>query len=145
MQLYTKILLGLVLGTVLGLAGNAARIDWLQAFLISLEPVGTAFIRLITMIVIPLVIASLMVGTASLGDLRKLMEPKAPVTREWHDERHRQLEEMIEREAKAWNKRLIKEETERKADTAKTNDRFQTECQEHRNRIDVLERKTGIP
>ena len=72
MQLYTKILLGLVLGTVLGLAGNAARIDWLQAFLISLEPVGTAFIRLITMIVIPLVIASLMVGTASLGDLRKL-------------------------------------------------------------------------
>ena len=72
MQLYTKILLGLVLGTVLGLAGNAARIGWLQAFLISLEPVGTAFIRLITMIVIPLVIASLMVGTASLGDLRKL-------------------------------------------------------------------------
>ena len=72
MQLYTKILLGLVLGTVLGLVANAARIDWLQAFLISLEPVGTAFIRLITMIVIPLVIASLMVGTASLGDLRKL-------------------------------------------------------------------------
>ena len=72
MQLYTKILLGLVLGTVLGLAGNAARIDWLQAFLISLEPVGKGFIRLITMIVIPLVIASLMVGTASLGDLRKL-------------------------------------------------------------------------
>ena len=72
MQLYTKILLGLVLGTVLGLVANAARIDWLQAFLISLEPVGKGFIRLITMIVIPLVIASLMVGTASLGDLRKL-------------------------------------------------------------------------
>ena len=72
MQLYTKILLGLVLGTVLGLVANAARIDWLQEFLISLEPVGTGFIRLITMIVIPLVIASLMVGTASLGDLRKL-------------------------------------------------------------------------
>ncbi len=72
MQLYTKILLGLVLGTVLGLAANAARIDWLQEFLISLEPVGKGFIRLITMIVIPLVIASLMVGTASLGDLRKL-------------------------------------------------------------------------
>ncbi len=72
MQLYTKILLGLVLGTVLGLVANAARVDWLQEFLISLEPVGTGFIRLITMIVIPLVIASLMVGTASLGDLRKL-------------------------------------------------------------------------
>ena len=72
MQLYTKILLGLVLGTVLGLAANAARIDWLQELLVSLEPVGTGFIRLITMIVIPLVVASLMVGTASLGDLRKL-------------------------------------------------------------------------
>ncbi len=72
MQLYTKILLGLVLGTVLGLAANAARVDWLQELLVSLEPVGTGFIRLITMIVIPLVIASLMVGTASLGDLRKL-------------------------------------------------------------------------
>ena len=72
MQLYTKILLGLVLGTVLGLVANAARVDWLQELLVSLEPVGTGFIRLITMIVIPLVIASLMVGTASLGDLRKL-------------------------------------------------------------------------
>ena len=72
MQLYTKILLGLVLGTVLGLVANAARVDWLQELLVSLEPVGTGFIRLITMIVVPLVVASLMVGTASLGDLRKL-------------------------------------------------------------------------
>lgn len=37
-----------------------------------LEPLGTLFIRLITMIVIPLVIASLLVGTASLGDMKKL-------------------------------------------------------------------------
>jgi Na+/H+-dicarboxylate symporter len=34
--------------------------------------VGQAFIKLITMVVIPLVAASLLVGTASLGDLRKL-------------------------------------------------------------------------
>ncbi len=72
MQLYTKILLGLVAGTVAGMVANAAGIGWLRDSLIALEPVGTAFIRLITMIVIPLVIASLMVGTASLGDLRKL-------------------------------------------------------------------------
>ena len=72
MQLYTKILIGLVAGAVVGLAANLADIGWLRETLASLEVVGTAFIRLITMIVIPLVVASLMVGTASLGDIRKL-------------------------------------------------------------------------
>ncbi len=36
------------------------------------EPLGTAFIRLITMVVIPLVVSSLFVGVASLGDVRRL-------------------------------------------------------------------------
>ncbi|MFW5947389.1 MAG: dicarboxylate/amino acid:cation symporter, partial [Gemmatimonadota bacterium] len=40
--------------------------------LIALEPLGIAFIRLITMVVVPLVAASLLIGTASLGDLSKL-------------------------------------------------------------------------
>ena len=72
MQLYTKILIGLTAGTAVGITANAAKIEGLQNVLVELEPVGTAFIRLITMIVIPLVIASLIVGAASLGDLRKL-------------------------------------------------------------------------
>ncbi|TVR60976.1 MAG: dicarboxylate/amino acid:cation symporter [Gemmatimonadales bacterium] len=72
MQLYTKILLGLILGTVVGFIANVAGLVWLQNILIALEPLGTAFIRAITMIVVPLVVASLMVGTASLGDLAKL-------------------------------------------------------------------------
>lgn len=72
MQLYTKILIGLTAGTAVGILANAAKIEGLQNILVELEPVGTAFIRLITMIVIPLVIASLIVGAASLGDLRKL-------------------------------------------------------------------------
>jgi proton glutamate symport protein len=72
MQLYTKILLGLILGAVAGFLANVAGITWLQNVLVSLEPLGTAFIRAITMIVVPLVVASLMVGTASLGDLAKL-------------------------------------------------------------------------
>lgn len=72
MQLYTKILIGLVLGTVLGMVANLMEIVWLRDLFIALEPIGTAFIRLITMIVVPLVVASLLVGTASLGDLRKL-------------------------------------------------------------------------
>jgi proton glutamate symport protein len=72
MQLYTKILLGLVLGAAIGFAANVFELQGLTAVLLALEPIGTAFIRLITMIIIPLVVASLMVGTASLGDLAKL-------------------------------------------------------------------------
>ncbi|MBK9169402.1 MAG: dicarboxylate/amino acid:cation symporter [Bryobacterales bacterium] len=72
MQLYTKILIALGLGVATGATANLAEIEWLRGILVSLEPVGTVFIRLITMIVIPLVISSLLVGTASLGDIRKL-------------------------------------------------------------------------
>jgi Na+/H+-dicarboxylate symporter len=72
MQLYTKILIGLVAGALLGLTANLLELDWLRGFLIAIEPIGTAFIRLITMVVVPLVAASLLIGTASLGDLRKL-------------------------------------------------------------------------
>jgi len=72
MQLYTKILIGLILGAVVGAVANFFSIGPLQAVLTGIEPLGNAFIRAITMIVIPLVVASLLVGTASLGDLRKL-------------------------------------------------------------------------
>lgn len=72
MSLPTRILIGLVAGLVVGLAANLSGIEQLQAILGGLQPFGTAWIRLITMIVIPLVVASLLVGTASLGDLRKV-------------------------------------------------------------------------
>ena len=72
MQLYTKILIGLIAGGTIGAVANAANLTGLVQVLIALEPIGTGFIRLITMIVIPLVVASLLVGTASLGDISKL-------------------------------------------------------------------------
>lgn len=63
-KLHTKIFIGLILGVVIGLVfGEKAQI---------IEPIGTIFFRLITMIVVPLVLLSLMLGTASLGDIRKL-------------------------------------------------------------------------
>ncbi|MBL4684370.1 MAG: dicarboxylate/amino acid:cation symporter [Nannocystaceae bacterium] len=37
-----------------------------------LKPIGTAFMRLIKMVIVPLVFSSLLVGVASLGDVRKL-------------------------------------------------------------------------
>ncbi len=72
MKLHNKILIGLVAGVGVGSLANLARIEWLQSALIAIEPVGSAFIRLITMIVIPLIVASIILGAASLGDLARL-------------------------------------------------------------------------
>jgi Na+/H+-dicarboxylate symporter len=77
-QLYTKILLGMVLGAVAGLViGQSSPFtlvgpDTTQTVLAFVGPVGKAFLRLIQMVIVPLVFASLTVGVASLGDLRKL-------------------------------------------------------------------------
>lgn len=72
MQLYTKISIALVAGLVVGLGANLFEQQWLVNALTYIEPVGTAWIRLITMVVVPLVFASLIVGTTSLGDVTKL-------------------------------------------------------------------------
>ncbi|MEZ4415642.1 MAG: dicarboxylate/amino acid:cation symporter [Gemmatimonadota bacterium] len=72
MPLHTKILIALAAGVLAGFVANVLGLTWLQSFFGSIEPIGTAWIRMITMIVVPLVVASLMVGTASLGDIRKL-------------------------------------------------------------------------
>ena len=72
MKLPTKILLALVAGAAIGIAAKALDVRWLQATVLAIEPVGTAFIRLMTMIVLPLVVSSLLVGTASLGDAQRV-------------------------------------------------------------------------
>lgn len=60
----SQIFAGLVLGAAAGLIyGPDAAV---------IKPIGTAFIRLIKMVVIPLIFASLLVGVASLGDMRKI-------------------------------------------------------------------------
>jgi proton glutamate symport protein len=71
-QLYTKILIGLVAGVAVGMVANLLGLLWLQDLMQRIEPIGTVFIRLIMMIVIPLIVASLILGTASLGDIRRL-------------------------------------------------------------------------
>jgi Na+/H+-dicarboxylate symporter len=72
MQLYTKITIALILGVVFGLVANLLDIDPLVDFLVAIRQFGDAWIDLITMVVIPLVVASLIVGTASLGDITKV-------------------------------------------------------------------------
>ena len=72
MKLQTKIFVGLLAGVAVGVVSRVAGVEGLRTALASLEPVGVAFIRLVTMVVVPLVIASLFVGVASLGDIRRL-------------------------------------------------------------------------
>jgi Na+/H+-dicarboxylate symporter len=72
MKLETRIFAGLCIGAALGAISKAQFALPLRDGLIAIEPVGTAFIRLITMVVVPLVIGSLFTGIASLGDPRRL-------------------------------------------------------------------------
>jgi proton glutamate symport protein len=70
LQLYTKVLIGLLAGVLFGvLAGQCGFSDFVLNYV---KPIGSAFIKLISMVVIPLVFASLLVGTSSLNDIRKL-------------------------------------------------------------------------
>lgn len=72
MKLHTKILLGLAAGIGLGAAARLPGAEGLQRVVLAGEPLGTAFIRLVTMVVVPLVIASLFVGVTSLSEVRRL-------------------------------------------------------------------------
>lgn len=61
---------------MLGLAANSfwggghPKVDWIVRQVT--EPIGTLFLRLLLMIVVPLVFSSLVVGVAGVGDIRKL-------------------------------------------------------------------------
>jgi len=70
LPLYTKILIGLLAGAVFGVSAN--RLGFSDFVFSYIKPIGSAFIRLISMVVVPLVFASLLVGTTSLNDIRKL-------------------------------------------------------------------------
>ncbi len=76
LALHTRILIGLGAGVGAGLLANALlggddpRIAWVVANIT--EPVGQLFLRSLLMIVVPLVLSSLVVGIAGLGDIRKI-------------------------------------------------------------------------
>jgi dicarboxylate/amino acid:cation (Na+ or H+) symporter, DAACS family len=76
MKLHTKILLGLLVGAVIGIAANATlggTHPWVQNVnRYFAGPVGQIFLRMLFMIVVPLVFASIALGVAGLGDLRRV-------------------------------------------------------------------------
>jgi Na+/H+-dicarboxylate symporter len=74
--LTTKILVALVLGLIFGLvvlyplSGNAFVADYIIGGILTL--VGKIFVNSIKMMVVPLVLVSITVGAASIGDIKKL-------------------------------------------------------------------------
>lgn len=74
--LHTKILVGLLVGVIGGLLANQVwgggheNVTWLISNIT--QPVGTLFLNLLLMIVVPLVFSSLVVGVSGIGDIRKL-------------------------------------------------------------------------
>lgn len=76
MKLHTKILLGLIIGGALGVLANTQLggahplVRGVDHYLA--HPVGQIFLNLLFMIVIPLVFASISLGVAGLGDLRRV-------------------------------------------------------------------------
>ena len=70
MQLHWKIIIGLVLGTIYGIA--SAINGWSDFTSDFISPFGTIFLNLLKLIAVPLVVSSLITGVASLSDTRKL-------------------------------------------------------------------------
>ncbi|MDD3439291.1 MAG: cation:dicarboxylase symporter family transporter, partial [Clostridiaceae bacterium] len=68
MQLSTKILIGLAAGILAGILLQGSP----DVANVWIKPFGTLFLNLIKMIIVPLVLASLVVGTCGLGDVKKL-------------------------------------------------------------------------
>ena len=66
------ILTGLVGGLALGLAAALSGSAGLQHAAVGVQPIGTAFVRLIRLVVIPLVGSTLFSAVATIGDLRRL-------------------------------------------------------------------------
>lgn len=69
------ILVGLLVGGTAGIltsiaVGSSSELDWAIQHLI--QPVGSVFLRVIFMVVIPLIVSAIVLGIVQMGDLRKL-------------------------------------------------------------------------
>jgi dicarboxylate/amino acid:cation (Na+ or H+) symporter, DAACS family len=76
MKLHTKILLGLAVGLTLGIGVNLTvgvsnpTVEWINRYIAI--PMGQIFLRMLFMVVMPLVFASISLGVAGLGDIRRV-------------------------------------------------------------------------
>ena len=76
MKLHTKILMGLAIGAVLGVGANVTvgathpAVEAVNTYVAG--PIGQIFLRMLFMVVMPLVFASISLGVCGLGDIRKV-------------------------------------------------------------------------
>lgn len=63
-SLYVQVLIGVVLGVALGLLSP----DWAA----KMEPLGTAFVNAVKMLIAPIIFCTIVHGIASMGDLKKM-------------------------------------------------------------------------
>jgi DAACS family dicarboxylate/amino acid:cation (Na+ or H+) symporter len=73
--LHTRVLIGLLVGASAGLVANLAwpearALGWAVDYVA--QPLGQVFLRMLFMVVVPLVFASLVLGVVGLGDVRRL-------------------------------------------------------------------------
>ena len=70
MALHWKILIGMVLGILFGLLMTS--LDWGQGFVSDwIKPIGSIFVKLLKLIAVPLILASLVKGISDLKDISK--------------------------------------------------------------------------
>ena len=69
MNLSIRIFIALILAVVVGLVAGEEALPFINWWI---APIGTMFINLIKMIIVPIVFTSLVVGMTSLGDIKKL-------------------------------------------------------------------------
>ncbi|MFQ5499391.1 MAG: dicarboxylate/amino acid:cation symporter [Candidatus Zixiibacteriota bacterium] len=62
------ILIGMIVGAIVGMVGGY----YLPGFFQSISFIGTMFLNSLKMVVVPLIVASMIVGVTNLGDIRKL-------------------------------------------------------------------------
>jgi len=79
MKLHWKIIIGMAAGVVVGLAINESspvpgliKTPLSAVFGPIIGPVGQIFIKLLKMLIVPLILASMVTGVARVGDIRKL-------------------------------------------------------------------------
>jgi DAACS family dicarboxylate/amino acid:cation (Na+ or H+) symporter len=73
--LHTRMLVGLAVGIVAGLAAHTLlagdpRLAWFVAYVA--QPIGKIFLRLLFLLVLPLIFSALVLGVTGLGDLKSL-------------------------------------------------------------------------
>src|SRR2546422_7703870 len=72
MRSHVWMTIGLAAGLVLGLAAATTQHPVLVTLAASLRPLGTLFLNLLSMVVIPLVVTALFAGVAGLGSIRRV-------------------------------------------------------------------------